>query len=129
MFATLSNTLHNFTSAVKNPFGLDFEIHDNNLYIPVGSALNCLGYNDYLERVIGVARICLGVIALAFSNDRKERLIAAGHILRGYLEMKGSYEKELLILDTIFTIYNIMYRSFGWGKQATDKALPDDVID
>lgn len=104
------NTIDSIKMAAKHPFGIDFEIYEKKIYIPIGSALNCLGYNDFLERIIGVARVAVGLIALIYSNDHKERAIAGGHVFRGILEMAGSYERELLILDALFTVYNIFQR-------------------
>lgn len=110
MTSIYTNTIDAIKMAAENPFGLDFEIHNKKIYIPVGSALNCLGYNDYLERMIGVVRIALGLVALIFSSDNKERVRAGGHVFRGIFEMAGSFEKELLILDVAFTLYNIIHK-------------------
>lgn len=110
------NTIDAIKTAAKNPFGLDFEVYDKKIYIPIGSALNCLGYNDYLEKVIGITRIALGLIAIVFSKDNPERAVAAGHVFRGMFEMVGSFERELLILDVIFTAYNIAYKLFNMSK-------------
>lgn len=112
MSSFFTNTIDAIKMAAANPFGLDFEVHDNKVYIPAGSALNCLGYNDYLEKVIGVVRVALGIIALIFGSDYKERAVAAGHVFRGGLEMFGSFERELLVLDILFTVYNVSYRVF-----------------
>jgi hypothetical protein len=111
------NTIDSIKMAVQHPFGLDFEIHNKKIYIPVGSAINFLGYNDFLERVIGVVRVVLALVALIYSNDYKERLIAGGHIFRGILEMVGSFEGVLLILDVVFTIYNVGNRIFNRNNQ------------
>lgn len=108
----LTGIADSINHAMINPFGLDFEIHNKNIYVPFGSVINCLGYNDYLERVVGATRICFALIALIASHDKKERFIAVGHIFRGILEMKGDFEQYLLILDTAWTIYNIAYRIF-----------------
>lgn len=111
------NTIDSIKMAVQNPFGLDFEIHNKKIYIPAGSILNFLGYNDYLERMVGVVRIALGLIALIYSNDYKERAIAGGHVFRGILEMIGSFEGVLLIVDIIFTAYNVGLRIFKKDNQ------------
>lgn len=120
---TLFNNVEAFKTAAMNPFGLDFEVHDKKIYIPIGSALNCLGYNDYLERVIGIARVALGLLVLVTGNNLKEKAIAACHILRGILEMGGSFERELLILDLFFTIYNIGNKFIG-----NKKPVPEAVV-
>src|ERR1700730_3789866 len=99
MIQKMYNAANEIQKAIQNPFGLDFEKHNGRIYITLGSALNCLGYNDHLEKVIGMSRAALGLIALAFSKQNKERLTSAGHVFRGIMEMKGSYEKELLIVD------------------------------
>jgi hypothetical protein len=97
---------------MENPFGLDFEVKDNKIYIPFGSAINCLGYNDFLERIIGVTRVAFALIALAVSENKGERLIAAGHVFRGILEMMGTFEFYLLVVDVAFTVYNIANKLF-----------------
>lgn len=121
------NAIDAIKVAAQNPFGLDFEIHDKKLYIPVGSALNCLGYNDYLERIIGMVRIALGLIALVYSNDNKERAVAGGHVFRGILELMGSFEGGLLILDGTFTAYNIGCRLFKKDQSAPLANVPVNV--
>lgn len=95
---------------IQSPFGLDFEFVNKKLYIPAGSALNCLGYNDHLERIIGVVRVAFATLALATSSGSKERLLAGAHIFRGVLEMQGSFEFYLLILDVMGTVYNVAHR-------------------
>lgn len=106
---------------VQSPFGLDFEFVNQKLYIPAGSALNCLGYNDHLERMIGVVRTALGILALATSEGYKERTLAGLHIFRGILEMQGSFELYLLILDIMGTVYNVAHRILF--KQTTEEKL------
>src|SRR5437868_2986245 len=108
----LSGLGDGFRHAMENPFGIDFRVHNNNIYIPFGSAINCLGYNDFLERIIGVARVGFALVALVTSESKKDRCIAAGHIFSGILEMMGSFELYLLIIDTAFTVYNISNRVF-----------------
>lgn len=97
--------------AMQNPFGISFEILNVNdkkkIYLPLGGVLNLIGYNDYLERLVGVARVALGLYALAMSKNNKDKLMPAGHIFRGIMEMSQSYEKFLLILDIAATLYNI----------------------
>ena len=99
-------------NAINNPFGIDFEIHQKKIYIPLSSAFNLLGYVDCLERIIGVTRVALALVKLALSTDKQERLIAAGHVFRGILEMMGSFELYLLILDTAFTVINVAKNTF-----------------
>lgn len=96
-----------FQYIMRNPFGLEFKFEDNEPLITVRSAINLLGYNDYLERVIGVSRAGFALLALAYSQNTKERVIAAGHVFRGILEMMGSFEAYLLVLDIAFTIFNV----------------------
>lgn len=101
-----------FRQAMENPFGIDFVMQGTRIYIPFGSAINCLGYNDFLERIIGVTRVGFALIALAVNDDKKDRLIASGHLFRGVLEMMGSFELCLLVLDIAFTIYNLICKVF-----------------
>ena len=105
MSSILSDLNAGFRHAMAHPFGIDFELKNNRIYIPFGSAINCLGYNDFLERIIGVTRIAFGLIALSMNETRHDKCIAAGHIFRGILEMMCSFEFYLLILDAAFTIY------------------------
>ena len=107
MMQVFSGISSGIQHAMKNPFGLDFEVRKKGIYVPLGNTLNLIGYNDYLERVVGVVRIALALIALATSQNRREKVIAVGHIARGILELNGNFERHLLILDTIFTLYNI----------------------
>lgn len=93
--------------AMRNPFGIDIVKNGDKFFIPVGSAINCIGYNDYLERMVGIARTGFALLALAYSSDRKERVIAAGHIFRGVMEMMGNFEAYLLGLDIVFTVVNL----------------------
>ena len=103
----LSGIRADFQHAMENPFGLQFVVVDKNIYIPLGSTINCLGYNDSLERIIGISRLAFALIALAASEKPKDRYIAAAHAFRGALEMAGSFEFYLLVLDIAATIYNI----------------------
>lgn len=106
-------------SAMKNPFGVDFEVHgkEKNIYVPLGSFINLIGYVDQLDQLVGITRFAIGVLVLAKSSDTKERTIAALHIIRGALETMGNYELYLLALDTVFTVYNIATRLFPANQQ------------
>lgn len=106
-----------FQYAMKNPFGLDFKVSGKEIDVTFGSAINCLGYNDHLEKIIGFARLCFGVIAAVFSEKREDKVIATGHIIRGFAELNGSCELYLLILDCAFTVYNIAKKILFPSKQ------------
>ena len=118
-----ADMMNTFNYAIANPFGLDFGSHDivkndktqSVPYVTLGSVINCIGYNDYLERVVGVTRVFLGLMALAFcrtsENKTKEAVVAALHIFRGILETMGNFERELLIADVAFTIFNLAGKS------------------
>lgn len=116
MSGVLNGLKVGFQHAIENPFGLNFEVRDNKIYVPLGSVINCLGYNDFLERIIGVVRVALALVALAVSEDKKDRFIAAGHIFRGFLEMMGTFELYLLIADAAFTAYNVFSKILLAGK-------------
>lgn len=124
MFQILHSFAEGIHHAMRNPFGLDFEVHNKNIYVPLGNTLNCLGYNDHLERVIGVARISFALLALIMSQTTtQEKLVAVGHIFRGILEMVGNYEHYLLLLDAVFTVYNIGNRVLFASKSQDDALL------
>jgi hypothetical protein len=110
------NILHGlsdgFRTAIGNPFGLNFEIHNKKIYVGLGGLINCLGYNDYLERVIGVARVGSALLALASCESKQDRLVASGHLFRGVLEMLGSFELYLLLVDVAFSIVNVAKNIF-----------------
>ncbi len=108
----LNNLASIVSQVIQNPFGLGFEVHDKKLYVPVGSVINCIGYNDFLERFVGVARMGFALLALATTESKKERLLAAGHVFRGALEMRGDFEFYLLVLDAIFTVVNVSSKLF-----------------
>ncbi len=110
--------------AIQNPFGLDFVVKENEIYVPFGSVINCIGYNDYLEKIVGVARMAFAAIAIAKSDDKKEKLLAAGHLIRGVMEMMGNFEFHLLVLDIAFTLYNIGKRVFFPPKTVFVSAAP-----
>jgi hypothetical protein len=93
-----------FTHVINNPFGLEFVVHEGHVYTPLESLINKLGYIDCLEHIIGVARIAIGLIALATLTDRNHKITAACHVFRGVLETIGTFEISLAILDLAFTI-------------------------
>lgn len=109
----LMNVLHGFAESVnyamRNPFGYEFKVNDKEISITLGSALNSLGYNDALERIVGVSRVALGLVALTVSKDLKTRAICSAQIFRGILEMMGNFENYLLIADIAFSAFNIGY--------------------
>ncbi len=92
---------------LENPFGIDFCLVNQKISIPIGSAINCLGYNDYLEKTIGIFRVAAAFLALIYNPSTKDKAIMVGHIVRGILEFRGCFEKELLILDVAFTVINV----------------------
>lgn len=120
---TSADMMNTFKYAVANPFGLDFGSHTDTKndktqsvpYVTLGSVINCIGYNDYLERAVGITRIFLGLMALAFcrtsENKKREAFVAALHIFRGIMETMGDFEKILLIGDVAFTIFNLANKS------------------
>lgn len=114
------NLLDDIKYAMQNPFGVNFETHTiggkKGIYLPLGSVLNLIGYNDYLERIVGVARVALGLYALATSSDKQQKVVAAGHIFRGIMEMSQSFEKYLLILDIAATLFNIAKKYAAKGE-------------
>jgi len=96
--------------AAHNPFGLDFHTEGKdviNIYVPLGSVINCLGYNDYLERIVGAARACFALLTFATTDNKHEKVLAAFHLLRALFEMKGDFEYHLLVADVAFTVVNI----------------------
>jgi hypothetical protein len=103
----LNGLSDSFYSAIENPFGLNIQTHNKKIYVGLGGVINCLGYNDYLERAIGVARVGFALVALAYCESKQDRLVASGHLFRGVLEMLGSFEFYLLMVDAVFTIVNI----------------------
>lgn len=123
----LNSVASSVYDAMQNPFGLNFEIHNNNIYIPLGSAINCLGYNDHLERAIGIARIAFSLFALANSQVQgtnqspKERVIIVLQVARGMMEMMGNFEYYLLLADAAFTLYNIGSRVI-YGNSSSSQA-------
>lgn len=118
MVKILNSFADSIRHAMVNPFGLEFEVHNNKIYVPFGSIINCIGYNDCIERMVGATRGAFACMALISSNDKKERLIACGHICRGVLEMCGHHELYLLVLDVAFTIYNIGYSILNNPKKS-----------
>ena len=56
--------LNDVEYAMKNPFGIEFEVHNHKVYVPLGSLFNCIGYNDFLERIVGATRTALAIIVL-----------------------------------------------------------------
>jgi len=127
MIASIRETVGNIPSnvryAMQNPFGIDFEVHAKKVYIPLGSAINCLGYNDYLERAIGISRLAAGLFVIAKAESEKTRIVALAQIFRAVLEMVGNFERELLILDIAFTIFNLAKKVFPKLGEWTDLAV------
>ena len=110
--------------AMQNPFGLEFTSSKSGDYaITLGSSLNCLGYNDYLEKTIGVARIALGLVALAFSKEVKDRLLSVAQVFRGILELQGNCEFYLLLADSAATVY-FLARKILAKSEAKPEAKP-----
>jgi len=101
---------------IENPFGLDFKKIEGKTYITAISALNFLGYIDFLERIIGVARLTFGLFALAVCDTRQQRLLASAHVLRGICEMMGNFEFYLFVFDTAATVVNLV-KNFFFKKQ------------
>lgn len=120
MVQILNGINESIQHAMRHPFGLDFEVQNKNIYVSFGSLINCIGYNDYLERAVGVTRATFAVFAFLISKERKEKFIAVGHICRAGLEFCGKYEHYLLILDLAFTIVNIVQRILN--NKSTKKA-------
>lgn len=114
----ISDSVHH---AMRNPFGLEFKVNGSEIHVPLGSVINCIGYNDHLERLVGVARIAFALYSLATSQKKEDRLCAAGHVFRGFLEMHGDFELYLLIVDAAFTIYNIATKVFGINPEQAMK--------
>ena len=126
LWSSANHMLDNVKYAMMNPFGIEFEIHNKKIYIPLGSAINALGYNDHLERIIGISRLACGLIVLATGENKKTKLIAAAHIFRGALEMVGNFERELLVVDLAFTVFNLAKKTFSgmnsktWAESQSD---------
>ena len=90
---------------MENPFGLKFRVREKAVFVLLGGLVNFLGYNDFLERKIGVFRLVASIGTLVFGKEEGTKLVALGHLLRAVLEMAGSYEKALFILDALATFY------------------------
>lgn len=123
-----SRILRGFDHAMQNPFGVDFRVEgDNEILIPLGSGINFLGYNDFLEVPVGGARLACALVILARSENRNTKLIAAAHAFRGILEMMGNLELFLLVLDVIATVYNIAMKIFPRNQQQNPAPIPNSA--
>lgn len=120
----LSRIVDDVMHAIQNPFGLNFVTFEDRVYIPLGSAMNCLGYNDYLEKPIGIARFAMGLFAMVNGQTNQEKALGAAHVFRAGMEMMGNCEKYLLIIDTAVTFYNIVK---PYTTESKDNAAPNPV--
>lgn len=99
--------------ALANPFGVVFEFNDEGRIVcPLGSIINCIGYNDFLERIVGITRVAIAIFFLATSLDRSEKILAGMHFMRGLLEFMGNFEGCLLMTDIIVTVLTFAQRYF-----------------
>lgn len=101
----LSSGSRALCQVISNPFGLQFRVHEKGVFVLLGGLINFLGYNDFLERKIGVCRLVASIGVLIGAKQEKNKFVALGHLLRAVFEMAGSYEKMLFILDSLVTLY------------------------
>jgi len=122
--------LNNFVSeaqyALANPFGVAFEFNgEGRIVCPLGSIINCIGYNDFLENIVGITRVSVAIFFLATSEDRNEKMLAGVHFIRGLLEFMGNFEGWLLMTDIIATIVTIAYRYFTAPLNESQSKQPE----
>jgi len=113
---TVLNALDSVKTALKNPFGLEFKIRDHEIFVSVGSVLNCPGVTTWKEW--SNSKSCPrssrpDFCRLCGEKNPNDIAVATGHVFRGMVEIFGSIERELLILDILFTVGNFVYKFFN----------------